>query len=325
MSNKLFWGPNIRWQIVDDKLQIEKFTFKGEYFSLFPQFYWAASQGASRERLCELFAEFDQLKLNRFIGKLVELRVLLSEVQTIDELFWGQERLFQPEQVLEEGYFLSAENVKNYVDKCLVRTVVEDSSGDILIGKPEELSSIFNNRRSERDFDKNRQIKFSELSELLNVIAQYSRNGEKLYCYPSAGGVYPVDCYLHFKENTVESVREGIYYYDTNGQRLKYVSSGKAIDSSVHYFINKDIFSSSAFSIYLFYNAEVSMPKYGARGYYYGLLDAGIMLGYLSIKCEEQNLGSCCIGSMDFDSIASEFKLNCFQKYLHTIEIGAKK
>jgi SagB-type dehydrogenase family enzyme len=150
-------------------------------------------------------------------------------------------------------------------------------------------------------------------------------NGERHYCYPSAGGLYPIDCYLHIKKDRVEDMKEGLYYYDPIRRTLNLISDGKSITKDSHYFINKDIFESSAFSMYFMYNAAVSMPKYGSRAYYYAILDAGILIGYLNIISTMYEIGLCSIGDMRFSDIEQEFKLNEFQKYLHCIEFGIKE
>ena len=68
------------------------------------------------------------------------------------------------------------------------------------------------------------------------------------------------------------------------------------------------------------YNAEATMPKYGAQGYLYSLLDTGIMVSTLNSVGEMLGIGMCSIGDMLFDKVKPLFGLNENQVWLHTVE-----
>ena len=67
------------------------------------------------------------------------------------------------------------------------------------------------------------------------------------------------------------------------------------------------------------------MPKYHGIGYYYGIVDSGIMLGRLTDKAEELQLGSCIIGVFDMKKAASYLSTDSEQVYLHCMEFGIPK
>ena len=176
------------------------------------------------------------------------------------------------------------------------------------------------NRRTVRKFSE-QPVSFEKLSAVLSCLRAYEKDGNIRFSYPSAGGLYPVDVYIYVKEGMVEGIGSGIYLYLPLQNELMSVSAEK-LPAKAHYFGNRDIFSSSAFSVYLVYDAERSMPKYNGMGLYYGIVDSGIMLGYLTAACEENGIGTCIIGDMNFTSIRNYFGLSDNMIYLSCMEAG---
>ena len=62
---------------------------------------------------------------------------------------------------------------------------------------------------------------------------------------------------------------------------------------SDHELINQDLFTQSAFSVYLVYNANASIPKYGSDGYLFACIESGIITATLNMVAETLNLGVC--------------------------------
>lgn len=67
------------------------------------------------------------------------------------------------------------------------------------------------------------------------------------------------------------------------------------------------------------------MPKYGGMGYYYACIDTGIMVEVLTQVAEENDIGLCSIGDMNFSKIEKYFDLSKNQVLLHIVEVGLKK
>lgn len=130
-----------------------------------------------------------------------------------------------------------------------------------------------------------------------------------------------MDTYVCVKGNRVEGIDKGVYIYLPEKNQLKMV--GKEIPPvNVHYFNNRNIYSSSAFSLCFFFSCNYSMPKYEGMGLYYGMLDSGIMLGLLSEKASEYKLGTCIIGDLNFGKAEKYFHLPENMIYLHCMEVG---
>lgn len=323
-SEKLFWAPNVNWKIEERSLIIGKCEFAEEWCKLFPEFYFLTQDGIEEERIGDAFPEIPHMKLVRFIKKLMELRILVSNVQDTYELFYRQYELFDSDKNINHEYFLKAENVEEYRMKCISRpSVSEDNRYCLKFAN--NLPSAFTGRRSIRNFNINEKISRDIFESILSASGQYDTADGKKYCYPSAGGLYPIDMYIHVKKDRIEGIEEGLYYFDSVRMHLDYVSSGSGIDRMSHYALNRDIYEKSAFSVYLFFNTEISMPKYQSRAYLYAFLDAGILAGYLQLAAQHFDVGSCSIGDMKFSEIKSEFHLSKEQIFLHCIEFGLRR
>ncbi|MCD8011075.1 MAG: SagB/ThcOx family dehydrogenase [Lachnospiraceae bacterium] len=322
LQKYLYWAPGIQWEIREKTLVIASVRFPEDYSQLFPDFYYKACRGLREEMVTEEFPDFSTIRLRRFIAKLKKYQILTDHIQSVDELFYMQSRLFQPAERFPEDYFQNSENVEKYRLHQIRRQITLPSDTFCIQVRGELPAPEFSERTSCRRFQKNRKVGEEQFGGLFRVLSQFPGESTPRYCYPSAGGLYPIDIYCFIKENRVEGVKGGLYYFYPVQAQLLWMDEGNDIDPSLHFFPNRVIFESSAFSVFLVYNASVSMPKYGDRAYYYGMIDAGIILGYLNLAATRLGLGCCCIGEMKNDRIERALKLNEFQRYLQCIEFG---
>src|SRR6185312_8901157 len=142
--------------------------------------------------------------------------------------------------------------------------------------------------------------------------------------YPSAGGAYPVQVYLHVKAGRVEGIPAGTYYYHPAEHRLVALTSGVELDPGIHAdFINRPIFERSAFSLFLIAQAGAIAPLYGKRARDFCLLEAGAMLQLLRAGAPACGLGICPIGGLDFDAVHPLFALDEGHELVHSLVGGA--
>lgn len=194
----------------------------------------------------------------------------------------------------------------------------------IPLKEDEDFLADFRKRKTIRNFVENKLISLNKISKLLSVFHQFAENGEVRYSYASAGGLYPIDIYIQIKENRVDQIKKGLYYYNPKKHDLQFISDADQLDDKMHFFQNKEIFNSSAISVYLVYNAEANMPKYGSLGYFQACLDTGIMIQMLTQATEKLGMGMCSIGNMDYNVLKKALPLTNNQVIMHTIEIGLK-
>lgn len=320
-EKKYYWSPAVRWEKTDTEVRIEIFSYKGDIADLFPGFYFITQKGIELSKLSEEFKELDSRKLNAFVNDLIKRRILIHSIATPQEVFYPQSYIFK--NVYSENIKYDAEELKKFKNKQLNRRC-ESSMEDTVSLECAQLPEVISNRVTYRSFEQNRSISFNVFSKLLSVLRQ-ERQGDCIrYCYASAGGLYPVDVYLYVKENRVENIKKGLYYYNPVGNELCSVNHDCIIPKEAHYFTNQNIFTGSAVSMFFIYNAEATMPKYGGMGYFYSAIDTGIMVSTLTTAAELNDIGVCSIGDMNFQKIEKFFKLNENQVWLHTVEIGLK-
>src|SRR5262249_7262437 len=89
-------------------------------------------------------------------------------------------------------------------------------------------------RRSERIFA-SRPVSFADLSALLSALASESTPEGPTRRYPSAGGAYPVQAYVHVESDRVEGVPPGAYYVDPDRRRLALVSDQAMLGAADHF------------------------------------------------------------------------------------------
>ena len=315
-ERKLFWSPAVTWEAKDGVLKAAAFTIRTSFARLFPQFYFICAAGATEQEILAGFPAEEPDLLLRFIRKLRSALILVSGIQSPDEIFYAQKKLFQSETQYETGYFMDATHVGEFREKAYAR---QSRTGDIAVKLPQtEVSELFAQRRSTRKFDGSR-IPFSDFAALMNLMM---RKPDGSFYYGSAGALYPIDCYVSVYHDRVENVANGLYLLDPMRGGLIPADSGASLEQDLHFAGNRNIYSGSAFSLYFVYNAEYSMPKYGSRSYYYAMLDEGILIGTLNLAAAEHGMGCCSIGDLNFRKAEAAFHLNEYQQYLHCMIFG---
>lgn len=316
-----YWSPAVRWEIISGKLKIEKFNYGERFKVLFPEFYFYTEKGIVLEDLKEKFVEFDKRILESFINDLVKRRILVQNPLKVHELYYIQDRLYQ--NLYSEEIRYNAKALEKYKKEQLNREAVKEAISRIPL-QPSNYPELIIERRTYRSFNEDKPVPFEVFSSILGVLKQV-KDGEKIkYNYASAGGLYPVDVYVYVKRNRVETLKQGIYYYNPKHNEIALINDVSVIDDESHLFTNQSIFHTSAFSVFFFYNADVTMPKYSGMGYFYAGIDVGIMVATMTQIAELHSVGTCSIGDMNFEKIEEYFNLTQHQYHLHTVEFGLK-
>ena len=314
----VYWAPSLNWSKDSYEVKIETYSYSGFVVNIFPEFYLLTQNGIKINELIRHFSGINSEDLNIFITDLINKRILVESVLSPKEIFHSQERLFQ--NPYKEEYLLDPNNYSRFKKSQLNRKFEKCIDEKITI-LDLELPAVITNRKTCRVF-KNTKISFETFSKLLTAFKQKRSNEGIKYNYASAGGLYPIDMFLYVKENRVENVKAGLYYYNPVNNQLELVSKSCVITKDAHYHVNKTIFESSAFSLFLVYDASVTMPRYQGMGYFYACIEVGIMVGLLTQIAELNQIGLCSIGEMNFNKVEKYLKLNKNQVFLHAIELG---
>lgn len=187
---------------------------------------------------------------------------------------------------------------------------IEDNSV-VLDHSPLEqtLETRYRARTSYREFDA-AQIPLLALGELLSgivpLIGAYDQTSDR-----SAG----LMVFLHIKPQRVAGVAAGLYRLENESLSLIPQIPDGVPGVDMHYFVNREIYTQSAFSIYLV--AE------NARRLDQGLMAAGRVAQWLELVGPSMGLGFCQVGSLNFDVLRPALGLEPQTILLHSLLGGA--
>jgi SagB-type dehydrogenase family enzyme len=322
-STKLFWSPSVAWRPESGKLKIEMFIYDEFALSLFPSLYYLTQSGIVFSALVEKFAPDKKRKVAAFLRDLLKKRILVTGLLTPQEVFYPQTKLFSTEY--GDELLFNAKALGDFKTIQLNRRIPAEEVPEkrVVLRSDFKFPANFEDRKSHRVFSQE-SMPFETFQKFVSIFRQRIDDSGLRYYYATAGGLYPIDIYLHIKEGRIENLGPGVYFYQPVDHSLVLVEPDADLNNEAHLFLNKEIFNSSAFSLYFFYNADVTMPKYRSDGYLYALLDTGILIGTLTLAGELLNMGFCSIGEIVFTKVEKFFHLNDRQIYLHTVECGLK-
>jgi amino acid adenylation domain-containing protein len=315
-----YWTPAAIWKLKDGKVIIDENIYDAA--DLFPKFYFLTQDGCDIETIIEEFKGKDEAKIRKVAGWFIKDGILVDTITSWHKIFSPYKKLF--DNKYDQDLLFNKEKYNQFKEEQMNRNYDGGLKVSMELSKEDELlPETLSKRRSFRNFNTGQILSYKKFSLLMTAFVQRKENNNVSYHYASSGALYPIDIYLYIKENRVENVERGLYFYHPATHRLNLISKEKISESSA-YVKNKEIFKSSAITMYMVFNAESSMPVYGGDGYFYACLDTGIMVSTLTQVAETCNVGLCSIGDMNFDVIKDQFKLNSHQVLLHTIELGIK-
>ncbi|PEE40233.1 dehydrogenase [Bacillus pseudomycoides] len=322
MSEQIYyWSPIKHWEKLHNEVLIGETKFPGVLSDWFPELYFLTQKGVTISELVERFSLGNKEETQKIVELMIKNRVLVSNILHPREVFSTQEKIF-PNPYSNQIHF-SKEELDKYISEQLNRTHPAARSTGIQLKKTNELPAIIKERRSCRQFDMNKPISFSEFSKFISTLKQVKE--EKIYYhYASAGGLYPIDIFVYIKPKRIEGMKAGFYYYSPSENSLLIVNNIDQVIKSDHELINQELFNQSAFSVYLVYNANASIPKYGSDGYLFACIESGIITATLNMVAETLNLGVCSVGHMKFEEIQHFLSLDNHQVFLHGLEVGLK-
>ncbi|HBV96367.1 MAG TPA: polyketide synthase, partial [Desulfotomaculum sp.] len=164
-----------------------------------------------------------------------------------------------------------------------------------------------------------KEIPYKSFSGLLSLLRKETINGDSKYLYPSAGGLNAVQTYLYIKENAVEGIKEGIYYYHPEEHGLYLINGQPVIDRSIFFEYHRPVFDNAGFVLFLIARLKAIEPVYQMSSPLLVTLDAGYMGQLLLSRQADFNLGLCPVAGVDFDSIGAFFELDESHRFIHCI------
>jgi len=179
-------------------------------------------------------------------------------------------------------------------------------------------------RRSYRRFNLD-PIPATAFGAMLRSLGQITIDGSPIpkYSYPSGGGLYPVQTYIHIKDGRVQGLPSGVYYYHPVMHHLVTLSPGIDLDRGMHALDNRAVFDASAFSIFLIADLAAIEPLYGAMARDLCWLEAGYMGQQLMMSAPTHDIGLCPLGDIRFEDVEHLFRLRDSHMLVHCLVGGA--
>lgn len=200
---------------------------------------------------------------------------------------------------------------------------IEDDALEIPITAPELDSSAWLARQSYRQF-RQEPFELQNLGHLLSHLASVKLDESPLpkYLYPSAGSLYPVQCYVYVKPNRITGLEGGVYYHHPRKNSL--VQMAKTNDIGEQIFAgNTDVYAEAAFAIFLISDLSAIEPLYAHFSERFSILEAGHIGQVLMESSTRHGIGLCPIGKQDLSSVETLFGLGERHLALYTF-LGGK-
>ncbi|HEY6872549.1 MAG TPA: amino acid adenylation domain-containing protein [Geobacteraceae bacterium] len=166
-------------------------------------------------------------------------------------------------------------------------------------------------------------IPFSDFSHFLALLKMETVNGEPKYLYPSAGGLNADQTYLYVKENAINGISKGIYYYHPQEHSLYLIDDAPLIDSSIFPEYDHPLFDAAGFALFIIAQMDAITPVYQAVSPTLVTLDAGYMGQLLLSRQADFKVGLCPVAGVDFDRIRAHFKLEENHRFIHCLLGGS--
>jgi len=174
----------------------------------------------------------------------------------------------------------------------------------VLAGNP-NIWNALQKRRSRRLYITDKTLTLGDVSALLWATqGATAKHGDTFFrTAPSAGGLHPVETYLHIR--AVDGLEPGLYHFRPRAFDLEYLKSG---DHS-RYLMRAALDQSVILGAQLAFIWSAIMArgrwKYRQRAYRYIYLDAGHIAQNLYLAAEALGLGVCAIGAF-YDNLMNE-------------------
>jgi SagB-type dehydrogenase family enzyme len=182
-----------------------------------------------------------------------------------------------------------------------------------------EQEAAFEQWRSHRHFSL-APIPQARLGGWLAGLRQGHLNGDAKYLFASAGGVYPVQTYLHLQSGRVEGIEGGFYHYDPVAHRLVVLAPGAELPRHLHEpFLNRPVFDRAAFSVFFIARLAAIQPLYGAAARDFCLIEAGSMVQLLRASAPSHGLGFCSMGALELSPVRDLLRLDARDELVHSL------
>lgn len=196
----------------------------------------------------------------------------------------------------ERQAFLATNHARRQFDQSITSVPLSDTS---------EIDR-FLARTTERHFSL-APISLASFGQWIAALQQIEVQQKPKYLYASAGGLYPVQTYIHVKAGRIESLQQGLHYYDPIGHSFVHLTEAAVVTrEDFDPLVNQPIFDESAFCVFFVAAMSRIEPMYGQDSQRFVHIEAGLMAQCLDLGAKAHGIGLCHVGEINATSLLNE-------------------
>lgn len=169
------------------------------------------------------------------------------------------------------------------------------------------------------------EISQNQFSRMLSYLKMQKINGNSKYLYASAGGKYSIQTYAYIKENRIEGMNGGLYYYHPEEHVLYPIESHLRMEGRMYPAHYRKAFEESAFALFFIGQRKAIEPVYLDFSDGLMTIDAGYLQEVLRSGQTDFKIHLLNTEGFDFLSVKQHFDLDDGAYYVTSILGGAKE
>lgn len=178
------------------------------------------------------------------------------------------------------------------------------------------LNQAIQKRRSVRQFNSQKELSLSQISQLLWSAQGITDTTQHFRSAPSAGALYPLEIYV--------VKQDGLWHYIVNKHALEQISKMDLRKSLSNAALGQKEMIDAPATIVIVGVYQRSVIKYGKRGIQYTHIEVGHAAQNLVLEAINLNLASVTIGAFDEEKVKQLFSLSKEMTPLYLIPVGYK-
>lgn len=183
------------------------------------------------------------------------------------------------------------------------------------------LEETLNSRRTMRAFGTT-PVSLGQLSQLLWAAYGVTDSRREARTAPSAGALYPLDCYLAAGEGCIEEVEAGVYHYLPDRHALEATASGDRRKKVARASLDQQWMAEAPVMVIITAEYRRTTGKYRERGIRYVHMEVGHAGENLFLQSVALGLGAGIVGAFDDDAVTGALELPPGHEPLLIVPIG---
>jgi len=183
------------------------------------------------------------------------------------------------------------------------------------------LAEALDGRRTVRSFTP-RPLSLDQLSQLLWATYGVTDARSRARTAPSAGALYPLDCYLAAGEKGVEGLQAGVYHYLPRDHALEATIPGDKRREVARASLNQLWMAEAPIMVIITAEYQRTMSRYRERGRRYVHMEVGHAGENLFLQGVAIGLGAGIVGAFDDGAVAEVLQLPARHEPLLICPVG---